>query len=62
MIEYFKRHPDKVIEPLLQHVELVLITLVISIAVASVLTAIAMRSERVSRVMNNVLAVVYSVP
>ena len=62
MIEYFKKHPDKVIEPLLQHVELVLITLAISVAVASLLTIIAMRSERVSRVMNNVLAVIYSVP
>lgn len=62
MIEYFKKHPDKVTEPLLQHIELVLITLVISVAAASLLTVIAMRSERVSRFMNNVLAVVYSVP
>lgn len=62
MIEYFKKHPDKVTEPLLQHIELVLITLVISVAAASLLTIIAMRSERVSRFMNNVLAVVYSVP
>ncbi len=62
MIEYFKKHPDKVTGPLLQHIELVLITLVISVAAASLLTVIAMRSERVSRFMNNVLAVVYSVP
>ncbi len=62
MIEYLKKHPDKVIGPLLQHIELVLITLAISVVIASVLTVIAMRSERVSRVMNDVLGVLYSVP
>jgi len=62
MIEYLKKHPDKVIEPLIQHIELVLITLIISVVIASVLTVISMRSERVSGVMNNVLGVLYSVP
>ena len=62
MIEYLQKHPDKIFGPLIEHIELVLITLVISVAVASLLTVIAMRSERVSGVMNNVLAVIYSIP
>ena len=62
MIEYLQKHPDKIIGPLIEHIELVLITLVISVAVASLLTVIAMRSERVSKVMNDVLAVIYSIP
>ena len=62
MIEYLQKHPDKIFGPLIEHIELVLITLVISVAAASLLTVIAMRSERVSGVMNNVLAVIYSIP
>ena len=62
MLEYFKKHPDKIIEPLVQHIELVLITLLISVVIAAVLTVIAMRSEKVSDAMTNVLAVIYSVP
>lgn len=62
MIEYIKRHPDKVIGPLLEHIQLVLITLAISLVIASVLTVIAMRSEKVSNILNNVFSVIYSVP
>ena len=62
MLEYFKKHPDKIIEPLVQHIELVLITLFISVAIAAVLTVAAMRSEKASNALNNVLAALYSVP
>lgn len=62
MIEYFKRHPEKVIGPLTEHIRLVLVTLVISLAIASILTVFAMRSEKVSNVLNNLFALVYSVP
>ena len=62
MIEYFKRHPEKVLGPLAEHVWLVLVTLVISLAIASVLTVLAMRSEKVSDLLNNFFSLVYSVP
>lgn len=62
MIEYFKKHPEKITGPFMQHITLVLITLVISVAVASLLTVAAMRSEKVSKLLNNILAVVYSIP
>lgn len=62
MIEYIRRHPDKVLGPLGEHIQLVLITLVISLAIASVLTVIAMRSEKVSNILNNIFSVIYSVP
>lgn len=62
MIEFIKRHPDKVLEPLREHIELVAVTLLISVAVAAGLTVIAMRHERLSRIMSAVLAVLYSVP
>lgn len=62
MIEYIKEHPDKITEPLLQHIQLLLITLVISVAIAAVLTLVAMRSEKVTQAMNHVMAVIYSIP
>lgn len=62
MIEYFKRHPEKVIGPLTEHIWLVLVTLVISLAIASILTVLAMRSEKVSDLLNNFFSLVYSIP
>ena len=62
MIEYLKRHPDKVFGPLTEHIWLVLVTLVISLAIASILTVLAMHSEKVSDLLNNIFSLVYSVP
>ena len=62
MIEYITKHPDKVLGPLTEHMQLVLITLAISLVIASFLTVLAMRSEKVSDVLNNVFSLVYSVP
>lgn len=62
MIEYFKKHPEKILGPLGEHIQLVLITLAISLVIATVITVIAMRSEKVSNVMNNVFSVIYSIP
>ena len=62
MIEYIRKHPDKVLGALTEHIELVLITLVISLVIACLLTLLAMRSERVSDALNNLFSVLYSVP
>lgn len=62
MIEYLKRHPEKVIGPLIEHIWLILVTLVISLVIASFLTVLAMRSEKVSDLLNNIFSLVYSVP
>lgn len=62
MIEYMRKHPEKVLGALTEHIELVLSTLVISLAIACLLTLLAMRSERVSDALNNLFSVLYSVP
>ena len=62
MIEYIRKHPEKVLGALTEHIELVLITLVISLAITCLLTLLAMRSERVSDALNNLFSVLYSVP
>ena len=62
MIEYFRDYPGKITGPLIEHIELVLITLVISLVIAAILTLLAMRSERISDVLNHLFSVIYSVP
>ena len=62
MIEYITRHPEKVIGPLTEHIWLVVVTLILSLLIASFLTVLAMRSEKVSDTLNNLFALIYSVP
>ena len=62
MIKFLTRHPEKVYIPLLQHIQIVFLTLVISVAIASILTLLCMRSERLSIWLQQLLAVVYSIP
>ena len=62
MIKFLTRHPEKIYIPLLEHIQLVFLTLVISVAIASILTLLCMRSERLSIWLQQLLAVVYSIP
>ena len=62
MIKFLTRHPEKVYIPLLQHIQIVFLTLVISVAIASILTLLCMRSERLSMWLQQLLAVIYSIP
>ena len=62
MFEYLKRHPEKIAGPLLGHIEIVLVTLLISLIAASVLTVIGIKSERAATMMKNVFSVIYSIP
>ncbi len=62
MINFLTRHPEKIYIPLLEHIELVFMTLLISVAIASVLTLLCMRSERLSMWLQQLLGVVYSIP
>ena len=62
MINFLTRHPEKIYVPLLEHIELVFMTLLISVAIASVLTLLCMRSERLSMWLQQLLGVVYSIP
>ncbi len=62
MIEYFLRHYDKLFGALLEHCELVLITMVCSLLVASVLTVLAIYRPKLGESMIQVFSVLYSVP
>ena len=62
MIEYLKSHPDKIIGPFVEHIELVLVTLVISVAVAVILTMLCVRFEKLGYILLQIFSVVYSIP
>jgi osmoprotectant transport system permease protein len=62
MIEYLQRHPDKLWKAFAGHIEIVLITLVISIALAAILTILVSYSSVASKALINIFSMVYSIP
>ena len=62
MIEYLLSHPDKILIPLLETVELTLITLVISVALAALLTILSVKFSRLGYVLIQIFSVIYSIP
>lgn len=62
MTEYLVRYYGKLGEALLEHLELVAISLVLSLAVAAVLTLLCVYSRAVSKVLVTLLSAIYSVP
>ncbi len=62
MIEYFLTKPEKIIEPLIEHIYLVALTLIISLIIASILTVIAVYVPILGGVFNQVFSIIYSIP
>lgn len=62
MIEYITGHPDKWGTALLEHLEIVGITLLVSLLLASVLTFLSMTSKTLSKVLVYLFSVIYSIP
>ena len=62
MLTFLQKHPDKIYKPLLEHVQLVVITLLISAAIAVLLTVLSTQYQKVGQVLMNLFSVVYSIP
>ena len=62
MIQYLIDHPDKILIPLLETVELSLATLVISVALAAVLTILAVKFPRLGYALIQLFSMIYSIP
>jgi len=62
LIEYLINHSDKLGKALLEHLELVVITLIISIFIGSILTILAMYSKVLSKILIYMFSVIYSIP
>ncbi|TCL39221.1 osmoprotectant transport system permease protein [Anaerospora hongkongensis] len=62
MIDYLLRYPDKLLKAFVQHVEIVVITLLISIILAALLTILAAYSKVASGLLVTLFSMVYSIP
>lgn len=62
MIEAFAQQPMYYLSAFGQHLELVLITLVISIALASILTFLIMQNEKLTNAVIQIFSAIYSIP
>ena len=62
MLEFALGYSDKLGKALVEHLEMVVITLLISLLLASMLTMLAMFSKKLSTVLIHIFAVIYSVP
>ena len=62
MIAYASRYYDKLITATVEHLEIVVVTLLISLVLAAILTVICSYSKTVSRVLLDLFSMIYSVP
>lgn len=62
MLEYAIKYPDKLGNALLEHFVIVVITLIISLLLASVLTILSVYSKALSKFFIYTFSVVYSIP
>ncbi len=62
MIDYLLRYPDKLLKAFIEHIEIVMITLLISIILAALLTILAAYSKVASALLVNIFSMVYSIP
>ncbi|MCI1581030.1 MAG: ABC transporter permease [Clostridium beijerinckii] len=62
MVDYLLKYPDKLLKAFVGHIEIVLITLVISIILAALLTILAAYSKVASKLLVNIFAMIYSIP
>ncbi|MEM5767970.1 MAG: ABC transporter permease [Bacillota bacterium] len=62
MLEYFIKYHDRLLAALLEHLQIVGVTLFISIILASVITLLILKSERISNAVIQLFGVIYSIP
>jgi osmoprotectant transport system permease protein len=62
VIEYAIKHPDKLGIALLEHVEMLIVIMLISIVVTVLLTILALTSETISRLLIYIFSILYSIP
>lgn len=62
MIRYLVSNPDKVLIPLAEHLEIVLITLVISVLLAGILTVLSVEVPKLGSFLVQIFSLIYSIP
>lgn len=62
MIDYFLTYYEKFLNAFVEHIQIVVITLLISIALAAVITVLIMNSKKVTNTVLQLFGAVYSIP
>ena len=62
MFDYFAKHSDMLLSAFLEHLQIVLLTLLISIVIASVICYLLLKSERATNITVNLFSQIYSIP
>lgn len=62
MIDYMFKHYDDLIKAALEHLQIVLVTLALSLVITAALTVICSYSKLAARILPGILSMVYSVP
>lgn len=62
MIDYLSRHPERIWVPFVQHIQILLIVLVLSVALASLLTVLSIQWKGLGQALNHAFSVIYSIP
>ncbi len=62
MIEYFVKYHEKFLDAFLEHVEIVLVTLLISLVLASFIMVITLKSKKLNNIIVQLFGAIYSIP
>lgn len=62
MIEYFIKYHSKFLNAFIEHIQIVLVTLLISLVLAAIITLILLRFKKISNIVLQLLGAVYSIP
>lgn len=62
MIEYFVKYHEKFLDAFLEHVEIVLVTLLISLFLASFIMVITLKSKKLNNIIVQLFGAIYSIP
>jgi osmoprotectant transport system permease protein len=62
VIQFLIKDPNKIFEPLLQHLQITLVTLLVSFVIASLISLLIMRSRVLSQIIVGVFSAIYSIP
>lgn len=62
MIEFLTKYPEKLYKPLLEHIEIVSVTLIISFILAIIISSLILKSKLLSQITVSIFGVIYSIP
>lgn len=62
MIDYFVNYHDKLLSALMEHLEIVFVSLLFSLLLAAILTVLCVYSKALSKLLVNLFSMIYSIP